>query len=76
MADEPQLVLDNEWEDGDDILCDLDDDPPAMMFGGKFTIIYDPPDVILEPGVDWTGAAKFFWNEVFRMVGKPPPFDW
>ena len=40
------------------------------------TIHFDPHRVELDPGVDWNGAGKSFWNTVARLVGQPPPFGW
>jgi hypothetical protein len=38
------------------------------------TIELDPPNVEVDPDLDWNQAAKQFWNAVYRMIGKPALF--
>jgi hypothetical protein len=76
LADKP-LVAD--WDPGPLLLADLEPTSFCICSGGRvaITVAYGPPlDVEIAPGLDTTGAAKVFLNEVARICGKPPPFPW
>ena len=36
----------------------------------------DPVDIQIDQGMEYTGAAKMFLNEVFKLMGKESPFSW
>ena len=47
-----------------------------FSFGPVHVTPGDPVDIQIDQGVDYTGAAKIFLNEVFKLMGKPSPFAW